>query len=141
MTIDNVCILAISVFCLGMATGLYIRFPENQDQDNSEYPNIYLSGAITGFEEEAKVYFSEAEAAIYDKFPGCTVFNPTRLPKLPCWEDYMMICRPRVAQSTHIVFIINPQIKSSQGVHEEKRLAKENGLAMYRYMNKEIAAI
>lgn len=143
MTVDAICILMVAVFSLGIAGGVYIRLQGDAPEFNfcTAAPDIYLSGAITGHEEEAKVYFAEAEAALYEKFPGCTVFNPMKLPKLPKWEDYMKICRPRVVRSTHIVFIINPQINKSRGVHEEMRIAKENGLVLYRYENKEIVAI
>lgn len=98
--------------------------------------NVYISGAITGHEEEAKELFMKAEKAVLERFPGCKVFNPIKLPKLPSWETYMKICRVRVSGWAHkIVFIESPHLKASRGVAEERVLALEKNLDRYLFTN------
>jgi len=100
---------------------------------------IVLSGAISGHEEEAKRYFDEAEKAVKDRFPCCAIFNPTKLPKLPSWDHYMILCRTRICGwSNTIVFIINEYTTQSKGVAVEYELAKEQGLEMYNFENGKI---
>ena len=99
-----------------------------------EQRKFVLSGAITGHEKEAMVYFLEAERAVLERYPLAQVFNPMRLPKLPSWEAYMVICRSRIEHwATDIVYIENELRKMSKGSLEEEGLAKERLLVQHVY--------
>lgn len=101
--------------------------------------NVYISGAISGHEEEVKRYFMDAEEAVMQRFPGCRVFNPIRLPKMPSWEHYMKICRMRVSGwAEKIVFIENEYFAGSRGAAEERELAEKAALEMYVFRNGKI---
>lgn len=100
---------------------------------------IYLSGAITGHEEEAVKYFAEAERAVKDRFPCATVFNPINLPKLPSWEHYMVICRNRLKSwADTIVYIDNDYRLQSRGAIEEQEIATSKSLNEYTYSERTI---
>lgn len=100
-----------------------------------EQMKLVLSGAITGHEKEAEIYFMEAERAVQARYPLAQIFNPIRLPKLPSWEAYMTICRSRIKHwATGIVYVDNnPYRKSSKGAAEEENLSKERLLRQFEY--------
>ena len=101
-----------------------------------ETMKLVLSGAITGHEKEAEVYFIEAERAVKARYPLAQVFNPIRLPKLPSWEAYMVICRSRIKHwATGIVYIElgDGWRAASKGAREEEALSKERLLNQYVY--------
>lgn len=100
-----------------------------------EQMKLVLSGAITGHEKEAEIYFMEAERAVQARYPLAQIFNPIRLPKLPSWEAYMIVCRTRIKHwATGIVYVDNNLYRRlSKGAAEEEALAKERFLKQYEY--------
>lgn len=123
---------------LGAFGALGIWF-QDQRPKGSRKARVYLSGAITGHEEDARKYFDEAEAIVRGVFPGCSVFNPTHLPKLNSWESYMEICRAVLrGWSTHFVVIVNPYLCESRGAAEEIRIAYEGRIATYHLEDSKI---
>jgi hypothetical protein len=117
---------------IGAFGSLMIWF-KDQPKRTVGTPHVYLSGAISGHEGEAQVYFAEAEKLVREVFPGCQVFNPTNLPELDGWESYMEICRAVLeGWATHVVVIVNPYTHRSRGVSEEIGIAYENKIPIYR---------
>lgn len=103
---------------------------------------LVLSGAITGYEEEAEKYFREAEIAVLERYPLAEVFNPMRIGKLESWEEYMVICRSRIKHwATGIVFIKNDYYNASRGATEERDLADEKRLWKFDYDGKVVKEI
>lgn len=97
---------------------------------------ICLSGAITGHEAEARLYFAEAERIVQERYPLAKIFNPTRLPRQKNWSDYMTICLNRISSwADGIVFIINRYAPESVGVETEYEAAKKAGLEMLNLEN------
>jgi hypothetical protein len=96
------------------------------------HKKIFISGAITGVEKEAEVYFAEAERLIAERFPGAQIFNPIKLPKMATHEDYMIVCRSRIkGWADTLVSIMNDPYKNSVGAKEEHELAQERGLSLF----------
>lgn len=92
---------------------------------------VYLSGAITGHAEEARSYFLAVEQYAKSILPNSKVFNPTNLPEMGIWENYMKICRSLVENWATYVFVIeNEYTASSKGVAEELMIAKKFGKAI-----------
>jgi hypothetical protein len=138
MTI-NVAFWAFFIGVLVGAFGALLIWYRDQPRRAGGIPHVYLSGAITGHEAEAQVYFEAAEKIVREVFPGCQVFNPTHLPKLDGWESYMEICRAVLGGwATHIVVIVNPYTKTSRGVIDEVGIAYEHGVNCFRLIGNEV---
>lgn len=91
-----------------------------------------LSGAITGHEAEAAVYFAEAERIVKENYPCAEVFNPARLPSTMGWEAAMAVCRMRIkGWATDFVVIQNKYRAASRGSAEEDILANAANLTRH----------
>lgn len=102
---------------------------------------VVISLAITGHEEEAKTLSYEAEKAIRERFPLATIFNPTRLPKMHDWEDYMKVCRTRIAHWGDTLIRCESQyIAASRGAKEELELAEKCGLKVILFKDGKLEA-
>lgn len=90
---------------------------------------ICLSGAITGHEKEAQVYFMEAERRVLEIYPDAVIFNPVKIPFQKSWKDYMDICIDRLQTWANMIAIIkNEHLEASAGAMIEKHIAFESEL-------------
>ena len=87
---------------------------------------IYISGKITGMEEEAKVLFAEATKKFTDN--GYKVMNPFDLDDNhdKTWESYMKVCLDALERCDIIYMLSN--WRDSKGAIEEFILATGLGL-------------
>lgn len=90
---------------------------------------ICLSGAITGHEKEATVYFTKAEEILRQRYPNAEIFNPIKIPPQSGWEEYMNICLDKLQTwADTMVIIKNDYLEKSAGAMIEKHVAFEREL-------------
>ena len=90
---------------------------------------IYISGKITGIEEEALQRFEFAETNL--KLAGFDVVNPMKLEHNhdKSWEAYMRVCIIALMSCNAIFMLLN--YYQSKGAMIELALAKELGMKVY----------
>lgn len=68
---------------------------------------IYISGKVTGMEEEAKILFKKAQTFLEDE--GYTVINPMELPANhnKTWRSYMLVCLEALIRCDAIYMLNN----------------------------------
>lgn len=88
-------------------------------------PKIYISGKITGMEDEAKILFEKAEAELIEK--GFEVVNPMKLnhDHDKSWKSYMRVCVDTLFDCDYIYMLDNWQL--SRGAKIEYNLAYKLG--------------
>lgn len=90
---------------------------------------IYISGKITGIEEEAFQQFEFAETCL--KLKGFDVLNPMKLEHNhdKTWEEYMKVCIVALMSCNAIFMLTN--YYESKGAMIELSLAQELGMKVY----------
>lgn len=86
---------------------------------------IYLSGKITGMENEAHYVFQNAEENLQKLYPDSEIINPMKLNHNhnKKWESYMKVCIIELCQSDMIVML--PNWQDSKGATLELDLATQ----------------
>lgn len=91
--------------------------------------NIYISGKITGMEQEAKELFGKTELLLNDD--KVEVINPMSLPHNhdKTWNSYMKDCIKALCECDSIYMLHN--YMDSEGALLELYIAKRIGLKVY----------
>lgn len=90
---------------------------------------IYISGKISGMEEQAKAIFDDAEKKLKEK--GYAVLNPMKLPHEhdKSWVSYMVECIRAMAQCDSIFMLSNWH--ESRGARVEHEIALRKRMRIF----------
>lgn len=85
---------------------------------------IYLSGKITGMENEAKYVFQTAEYIVKKDYPDSEIINPIKLDHNhdKKWESYMKVCIKELIECDMMVLL--PNWRDSRGAIMEYEIAR-----------------
>lgn len=87
--------------------------------------SVYLSGPMSGLENDNRAAFHAAAAGIKDIWPDCRIFNPAKLPRGWSYDRYLEADLRLVRRADVIVLL--PGWKNSQGARIEVIEAVETG--------------
>lgn len=105
---------------------------------------IYLSGAITGREAEAKKEFAEAEKRLKQAIKklgaenGTEVINPFKILKINKkhkYEDYLKADIKVLVDCDYLINIKNKNWKKSKGARLERRIARALKIKVYNSLD------
>jgi len=96
----------------------------------SNYKRVYISGKITGMEEEAVGIFEKTENLLKENF-GVDTINPMKLnhDHDKSWESYMRVCIKALCDCDAIY--IMPNYTQSRGALMEIAIAKDLGIVEF----------
>jgi hypothetical protein len=89
---------------------------------------IYLSGKITGMENEAHYVFQNAEENLQKLYPDSEIINPMKLNHShnKKWESYMKVCIIELCKCDMIAML--PNWQDSRGAEMEMIIASNLNL-------------